>query len=63
MNSVPDESLPLGDPWLIEHPTPNGVIHCSVILIAIVHVFGHNFPWRFGAIWPKLIESQINRNG
>src|SRR5262245_6673825 len=25
MNSVPDESLPLGDPPLIEHPTPNGV--------------------------------------
>jgi len=36
---------------------------CSVILIAIVHVFGRNFPWRFGAIWPKLIQSQINRYG
>jgi hypothetical protein len=117
MNSEPDESLPLGDPPLIEHLTPNGVTEisqrlipfpftppdvrlddkealstsndwftkhdnkkideldsldfypssgpqsCSVILIAIVHVFGRNFPWRFGAIWPKLIESQINRNG
>jgi len=25
MNSVSDESLPLGDPPLVEHPTPNGV--------------------------------------
>src|SRR5207245_10751330 len=24
MNSVSDESLPLGDPPLVEHPTPNG---------------------------------------
>jgi hypothetical protein len=36
---------------------------CSDILVAAVNVFGRNFPWRFGAIWPKLIQSQINRNG
>src|ERR1044072_6316242 len=25
MNSISDDSLPLGDPQLLEHPTPNGV--------------------------------------
>jgi hypothetical protein len=33
MNSVPDESLPLGDPPLIEHPTPNGVTEIGQRLI------------------------------
>jgi len=33
MNSIPDESLPLGDPPLIEHPTPNGVTEIGQRLI------------------------------
>ena len=33
MNSVPDDSLPLGDPPLIEHPTPNGVTEIGQRLI------------------------------
>src|SRR6516225_490448 len=33
MNSVPDQSLPLGDPPLIEHPTPNGVTEIGQRLI------------------------------
>src|SRR5215471_21274597 len=33
MNSLPDESLPLGDPPLVEHPTPNGVTEISQRLI------------------------------
>ena len=33
MNSVQDESLPLGDPPLIEHPTPNGVTEIGQRLI------------------------------
>ena len=78
MNSVPDESLPLGDPPLAEHPAPSGVTEIGQRLMpfpftppdvrlddkeALSHVFGRNFPWRFGAICSKLIESQINRNG
>jgi hypothetical protein len=33
MNSVSDESLPLGDPPLTEHPTPNGVTEVAQRLI------------------------------
>jgi len=33
MNSVSDESLPLGDPPLMEHPTPNGVTEVAQRLI------------------------------
>src|SRR5207247_573422 len=33
MNSVSDESLPLGDPPLIEHPTPNGATEIAQRLI------------------------------
>ena len=33
MNSVSGESLPLGDPPLIEHPTPNGVTEIAQRLI------------------------------
>ena len=33
MNTVPDESLPFGDPPLIEHPTPNGVTEIGQRLI------------------------------
>src|SRR5947207_15070627 len=33
MNSAPDESLPMGDPPLIEHPTPNGVTEIAQRLI------------------------------
>src|SRR5215467_11947570 len=33
MNSVSDESLPLGDPPLVEHPTPNGVTEVAQRLI------------------------------
>ncbi len=33
MNSVSDESLPLGDPPLIDHPTPNGVTEIAQRLI------------------------------
>jgi hypothetical protein len=33
MNSVSDESLPLGDPPLMEHPTPNGVTEIAQRLI------------------------------
>jgi len=33
MNSLPDESPPLGDPPLIEHPTPNGVTEIGQRLI------------------------------
>jgi hypothetical protein len=34
MNSVSDESFPLGDPPLLEHPTPNGVTEFAQRLIA-----------------------------
>ena len=33
MNSASGESLPLGDPPLIEHPTPNGVTEIAQRLI------------------------------
>jgi hypothetical protein len=33
MNSVSDESLPLGDPPLVEHPTPNGVTETAQRLV------------------------------
>jgi peptidoglycan hydrolase-like protein with peptidoglycan-binding domain len=33
MNSVSDESLPLGEPPLVEHPTPNGVIEIAQRLV------------------------------
>src|ERR1700747_1793134 len=33
MNSVSDESLPLGDPPLMEHPTPNGVTEVAQRLV------------------------------
>ncbi len=33
MNSVSDESLPLGDPPLLEHPTPNGVTEIAQRLV------------------------------
>ena len=33
MNSVSDESLPLGDPPLVEHPTPNGVTEIAQRLV------------------------------
>src|SRR6266403_3591701 len=33
MNSVSDDSLPLGDPPLVEHPTPNGVTEVAQRLI------------------------------
>src|SRR5215467_13600816 len=33
MNSVSDESLPLGDPPLVEHPTPNGVTEVAQRLV------------------------------
>jgi len=33
MNSVSDESLPLGDPPSVEHPTPNGVTEIGQRLI------------------------------
>jgi hypothetical protein len=33
MNSVSDDSLPLGDPPLVEHPTPNGVTEIGQRLI------------------------------
>ena len=33
MNSVSDDSLPLGDPPLLEHPTPNGVTEIAQRLI------------------------------
>ena len=33
MNSVSSESLPLGDPPLIEHPTPNAVTEIAQRLI------------------------------
>src|SRR5437762_11393698 len=33
MNSLSDESLPLGDPPLIDHPTPNGVTEIAQRLI------------------------------
>jgi hypothetical protein len=33
MNSVSDESLPLGDPPLVEHPTPNGISEVAQRLI------------------------------
>ena len=33
MNSVSDDSLPLGDPPLVEHPTPNGVTEIAQRLV------------------------------
>src|SRR5438270_10829417 len=33
MNSVSDDSLPLGDPPLVEHPTPNGVTEVAQRLV------------------------------
>jgi len=33
MNSVSDESLPLGDPPSVEHPTPSGVTEIAQRLI------------------------------
>src|SRR4030095_8583655 len=33
MNSKPDESLPLGDPPTVEHPTPNGVTEIAQRLV------------------------------
>ena len=33
MNSVSDDSLPLGDPPLLEHPTPNGVTEIAQRLV------------------------------
>ena len=33
MNSVSDDSLPLGDPPLVEHPTPNGVAEVAQRLV------------------------------
>ena len=33
MNSVSDDSLPVGDPPLVEHPTPNGVTEIGQRLI------------------------------
>src|SRR5437764_3551500 len=33
MNSAPDESLPMGDPSLIEHPAPNGVTEIAQRLV------------------------------
>src|SRR5437667_8514563 len=33
MNSASDESLPLGDPPQVEHPTPNGVTEIAQRLI------------------------------
>jgi hypothetical protein len=33
MNSVSDESLPLGDPALTEHLTPNGVTEVAQRLV------------------------------
>ena len=33
MNSVSDGSLPLGDPPLVEHPTPNGVTEIAQRLV------------------------------
>src|SRR6266513_5647942 len=34
MNSVSDESFPLGDPPLLEHPTPNDITEIAQRLIA-----------------------------
>src|SRR5215813_1839447 len=34
MNSVSDESVPLGDPPTVEHPTPDGVVEIAQRLIA-----------------------------
>jgi hypothetical protein len=33
MNSISDDSLPLGDPPLVEHPTPNGVTEVAQRLV------------------------------
>jgi hypothetical protein len=63
MNSLPDESLPLGDPTTHRTSDAQWRYTCSDILIAAANVFGRNLPLRFGTIWPKLIESQLNRNG
>ncbi len=53
MNSEPDESLPLGDPPLIEHPTPNGVY-----LFCYSHRGRKRFRAQFSmALWRHLAEA------
>ena len=51
MNSVSDESLPLGDPPVVEHPTPNGVTEIAQRLI----------PFPFTPPDVKLKEKRLSR--
>ena len=55
MNSVPDESIPLGDLPLIEYPTPDGITEIGRKLIP--------FPFAPPDVRSKLIELRINGNG